>query len=118
MGDVLLTSSVRASLAQMRFIRTQIDAAQKRLATGKRVDSPIDDPAAYFTSSSLRSRASDLATLLTSMTSAQSTVTAASQGLDSIETLLNSARSSLIRAMQTESTMVTVTATNSSALTA
>jgi flagellin-like hook-associated protein FlgL len=118
MGDVILSSAIRASVAQMRIMREQIDATQNRLATGKRVNSPLDNPASFFAASMLRNRASDLTSVLASMGSAQSTVTAANQGIAAIEALLNSARSLAAEALESGEDLVTVTATNSSALTA
>src|SRR5262249_62146237 len=53
---IAITASMRASLSALNDIANQLAAAQTRLATGKRVNNPTDDPAAFFTASALTAR--------------------------------------------------------------
>jgi len=107
---------MRTSVAALKMMRLQMDAAQNRLATGLKVASALDNPSSFFTAGALKSRANDLDVLLTNMGTAQSTFTAASKGIDAIESLLNQASSVATSALQSAATLVTVTGTNTSAL--
>jgi flagellin-like hook-associated protein FlgL len=70
-----------------------MDALQKRLATGKRVNSALDNPSAYFLAKSLTDRAASLGALSDGIAAAQSTVDAASNGITAMQSLLSSAKS-------------------------
>jgi flagellin-like hook-associated protein FlgL len=74
---------------------------QNRLATGKKVNTALDNPANFFTSQSLNNRASDLNALLDSIGQAQQTLDAADKGLTSLTKLIESARSIAKSARQT-----------------
>jgi len=50
MSDVVLSSATRGSIIALQQIAKRMDMLQTRLATGKRVNSASDDPAAFFTS--------------------------------------------------------------------
>lgn len=116
MGDIVLSSAMRNSVAALKVMRTQIDATQNRLVTAQRVSSALDNPTAFFSASAMKNRASDLSVLLTAMNSAQSTFSAASTGIDAIEKLLHQASSVATSALQSADTLVTVSGTNTSAL--
>src|SRR5262249_27602783 len=73
---------------------------QNRLASGKKINSPIDGAVNFFTSQNLQSRANDLGALLDTMGNAIQTVTAASTGLSSIVTTIQSMHSTLLQARQ------------------
>jgi len=44
MGDIVLSPAMFTAVNTLANIRTQMEAAQTRLATGNRVNSPLDDP--------------------------------------------------------------------------
>jgi len=67
-----------------------------RLATGFKVNSPSDDPAAFFELSSLRSRLSTVNNTIGQVTSATNVVSQAQLTLDQIRTQLNSIRTALV----------------------
>lgn len=115
--DVSLTSAARQSLLSLQDISNQMSLLQKRLATGKRVNTPIDDPITYFTWSALSSRAASLDTVLTGITGAQSTIQAANKGLAALQSLISSAQSLANQAQQSANSLVKVTGNNSTALT-
>jgi flagellin-like hook-associated protein FlgL len=77
-----------------------MDVLQKRLATGKRVNSALDNPSAYFLAKSLTDRATTLMGLSDGIASAQSTVEAASNGIMAMQGLLSSAKSLGYAALQ------------------
>ena len=64
MSDIVLSAGVRSNLLQLQQTGTLITLTQNRLATGKRVNSALDNPTNYFTAQGLQSRASDLSSLL------------------------------------------------------
>jgi flagellin-like hook-associated protein FlgL len=82
---------------------------QNRLATGKKVNSALDNPISYFTSQSLGNRASDLGALLDSISNATQTLQAANNGLTSLTKLVQSAQAIAQQALQSAPTTATVT---------
>ena len=80
-----------------------MSTTQTRLATGKKVNTALDNPVNFFTSSSLQSRASDLSALLDSMSNGIKTLEAADNGLTSITSTLQSMKSTLQQARQDKS---------------
>jgi flagellin len=83
-----------------------ITNTQTKLATGKRVNSALDNPINYFTAQGLTNRASDLGNLLDSMSSGISTIQAANNGITSITKLVQSAQALASQAQQTTDTTV------------
>ena len=116
-GEISLGAGARATLTSLNSIQSQANILQRRLATGKRVGSPLDNPAAYFLAESLTSRATQLDSLTASMESAQSTMSAASAGIEAIQSLLTSARSLANQALLSTVSTVTVTGNYSGTLT-
>jgi flagellin-like hook-associated protein FlgL len=80
-----------------------MSTTQNRLATGKKVNSALDNPGNFFTSQSLSNRASDLNSLLDSIGQAQQTLKAADQGITSLTKLVESAKSIAKQARQAPS---------------
>jgi len=77
---------------------------QTRLATGKRVNSALDNAINFFTAQGLDNRANDLSGLLDSMSNAINTIQAANNGLSAITKLVQSAQSLVSQARQTSDT--------------
>jgi flagellin len=100
MSNVTLTAAVRSNLRSLQTLSSSLNTAQQQLATGKKVNSAFDNPAAYFTSQSLTNRANELSQLLDNIGQAQQTLQAANQGLTSITSLLQSAISIATQAQQ------------------
>jgi flagellin len=117
MSNTILPSASRTALFALTAIHSDMGTLQMRLATGKRVNSPLDNPAAFFLSQSLSNRATSLTSLTDDIANAKSTISAASNGIAAMQSLLNSARSLANQALQSSQALVTVTGTNSSALT-
>jgi len=101
MSDIVLTAGVRSNLLQLQKTADLITNTQTKLATGKRVNSALDNPINYFTAQGLTNRASDLGSLLDSMSSGISTIQAANNGITSITKLVQSAQSLVSQAQQT-----------------
>ncbi len=106
MSNIVLSSGVRANLLQLQSTSDLITQTQNRLATGKRVNSALDNPVNYFTAQSLTVRANDLNAMLDSMSTAINTIQAANNGLTAMTKLVQSAQSLAVQAQQTADTTV------------
>ena len=109
MSDIVLSSGVRSNLLQLQQTSDLITQTQTRLATGKRVNSALDNPINYFTAQGLTVRANDLNSLLDSMSTGINTIQAANNGITSITKLVQSAQSLVSQAQQTTDTTVRAT---------
>ena len=70
-----------------------MDATEYKLTTGKKVNSALDDPIAYFTSQEHLQRSTDLQSRKDEMSEAIQTIKAADNGITGIEDLIASAKS-------------------------
>src|ERR1700688_3827734 len=104
MSDIVLSAGVRSNLLQLQQTSNLINDTQTKLATGKRVNSALDNPNNYFTAQGLDNRANDLSNLLDSMSSGINTIQAANNGITAITKLVQSAQSLTSQAQQTTDT--------------
>jgi flagellin-like hook-associated protein FlgL len=86
-----------------------ITQTQTRLATGKRVNSALDNPINFFTAQGLSVRANDLNALLDAMSTGIDTIQAANNGITAITKLVQSAQALVSQANQTADTNVRAT---------
>jgi flagellin-like hook-associated protein FlgL len=100
MANITLSAGVRQNLLALQNTASLMSDTQNRLATGKKVNSALDNPGSFFTSQSLSNRASDLNSLLDSIGQAQQTLRAADTGLTSLTKLVESAKSIAKQAQQ------------------
>ena len=105
-ADIVLSAGVRANLLQLQKTSDLITATQTKLATGKRVNTALDNPVNFFTAAGLQNRASDLSNLLDSMSTAFNTIQAANNGITSITKLVQSAQALVSQAQQTSDTTI------------
>lgn len=91
-NDITLAGGMRGNLVNLQLISALQSRTTERLATGKRVNTAVDDPAAYFAAAAHRSRAGDLAARKDAMGEAIQAVKAASQGIDAIVKLIEQAK--------------------------
>jgi flagellin-like hook-associated protein FlgL len=101
MSDIVLSAGVRSNLLQLQKTSELITLTQTRLATGKRVNTALDNPINFFTAQGLTNRANDLQSLLDAMTSGISTLTAADNGITAMTKLVQSAQALTSAARQT-----------------
>jgi flagellin-like hook-associated protein FlgL len=87
-----LSEAVRGNLLTLQRTTSAIDVTQTRLSTGLKVNSALDDAAAFFTARALNFRASDLDGLKSNIDLAISTIQAAIDGIDAITDLVNQAK--------------------------
>jgi flagellin-like hook-associated protein FlgL len=91
--NVTLTAAMRSNLLTLQNTTTNIGKIQNVLATGKKVNSALDDPTAFFAAQSLSNRSSDLSGLLDGMGQSIQTLQAADKAITSITTLVNQMKS-------------------------
>lgn len=92
MSDISLTAGIRSNLLSLQQTSSLLSRTQERLGTGKKVNSPIDNPTNYFTAESLNNRASDLTARLDGITKGINTVKAADAGIKAIKGLISQAK--------------------------
>jgi len=92
MAEVTLTAALRANLLSLQHTQVLLNQTEQRLATGRKVNSALDNPGAFFASQSLTNRASDLSNLLDSQGQAVETLKATDNGITSITSFLQQAK--------------------------
>ena len=100
MSEVTLSAGVRQNLLSLQQTADLMSTTQNRLATGKKVNSALDNPSNFFTSSALQTRAGELQSLLDGISNAQKTLEAADNGIEAITKLVESAQSTVKQAQQ------------------
>jgi flagellin len=98
MANTILTAGVRQNLLTLQQTTAEQGAIQNRLATGRKVNSAIDNPVNYFTALGLNDRAGQLTDLLDGISNGIQTIQAASKGIDSITNLVKSLQSTIKQA--------------------
>jgi hypothetical protein len=103
MSDIVLSAGVRQNLLSLQKTADLMSTTQNRLATGKKVNTALDNPTNFFTSSALQSRAGDFNALLDSMSIGIKTLEAADNGITAITNTIESMQSTLRQARQDRS---------------
>jgi flagellin len=91
--NITLTSGMRQNLFSLQSTQKLMEVTQKRLATGLRVNTAIDDPVNYFTALEHNQRADDLGSRKDEMAESIQLITAANNGVEAITDLIASAKS-------------------------
>ena len=104
MSDIVLSAGVRSNLLQLQQTSELITQTQNKLATGKKVNSALDNAINFFTAQGLDTRANNLNGLLDSMSNGVSTIQAANNGITAITKLVQSAQALASQAQQTSDT--------------
>ena len=102
--DITLSAGVRQNLLSLQTTADLMSTTQNRLATGKKVNSALDNPTNFFTSETLSSRANDLSNLLDGISNAIKTIEAADNGITAITDLVESAQSTVRQAQSANET--------------
>ncbi len=106
--SVSLSSGIRSALSSIQGSSSQAEVIQKRLATGKKVNSALDNPANFFTASGLKSRSSDLGRLLDGIAQGAKTLEAADKAIKSLTKLVEAAQGAARQALQNASTNISL----------
>jgi flagellin len=93
LSNITLTAAVRQNLLSLQDTANLLATTQGRLATGKKVNSALDNPTNFFTAAGLDSRASDISNLLDSIGNGVQVLQAANTGITSLSKLVDTAKS-------------------------
>lgn len=102
--NVTLTSGMRSNLTGLQSTLNLMNRTQERLATGKKVNSALDNPTNYFAAQTHLNRASDLAARKDGMSEAVQTAKAADSGIKAITSLIEAAKGLASSALGSAST--------------
>jgi len=101
-NSVSLTAGMRSNLVSIQNTVDLLNRTQIRLATGKKVNSALDDPISFFTAREHMSRVSDLQSLKNGMSEGIQTLTAANTGIESIISMIETAKATAESAKSAE----------------
>jgi flagellin-like hook-associated protein FlgL len=93
MSNIVLSAAVRQNLLSLQSTADLLSTTQNRLATGKKVNTALDNPTNYFTAQGLDNRASDINNLLDSIGNGVQVLQAANTGITSLQKLVDTAKS-------------------------
>lgn len=92
MADISLSAGIRSNLLSLQGTASLLSQTQARLGSGKKVNSPIDNPTNYFTAEALKARSADLTARLDGIAKGINTLKAADAGIKSIKSLIAQAK--------------------------
>src|ERR1700737_1719865 len=101
MSGIVLSASVRQNLLSLQSTADLLSTTQNRLATGKKVNTALDNPTNFFTAQGLDNRAHDISNLLDGIGNGVQVLQAANTGLPSLQKLVDTAKSSANQVLQT-----------------
>src|SRR6202022_825448 len=101
MSSIVLSASVRQNLLSLQSTAELLATTQNRLATGKKVNTALDNPTNFFTAASLDNRASDINKLPGGIGNGVQVLQAANTGLTSLQKLVDTAKSIANQVLQT-----------------
>ena len=100
MSGIVLSASVRQNLLSLQSTADLLATTQNRLATGKKVNTALDNPTNFFTAQSLDARAGDINSLLDGIGNGVQVLQAANTGITSLQKLVDTAKSIANQALQ------------------
>ena len=101
MSGIVLSAAVRQNLLSLQSTAALLATTQNRLASGKKVNTALDNPTNFFTAQGLDNRASDINNLLDSISNGVQVLQAANTGLTSLQQLVDTAKSIANQVLQT-----------------
>jgi flagellin len=101
MSGIVLSASVRQNLLALQSTADLLSTTQNRLATGKKVNSALDNPTNFFTAQGLDNRAKDISNLLDGVSNGVQVLQAANTGITSLQQLVDTAKSIANQVLQT-----------------
>jgi flagellin-like hook-associated protein FlgL len=100
MSSIVLSASVRQNLLSLQSTADLLATTQQRLASGKKVNTALDNPTNFFTAQGLDNRASDISNLLDGISNGVQVLQAANIGITSLQKLVDSAKSIASQVLQ------------------
>jgi flagellin-like hook-associated protein FlgL len=101
MSGIVLSAAVRQNLLSLQNTAELLATTQNRLASGKKVNTALDNPTNFFTAQGLDNRASDINNLLDAISNGVQVLQAANTGLTSLQKLVDTAKSIANQVLQT-----------------
>jgi flagellin len=101
MSGIVLSAAVRQNLLSLQNTAELLSTTQNRLASGKKVNTALDNPTNFFTAQGLDNRASDINNLLDAIGNGVQVLQAANTGLTSLQKLVDTAKSIANQVLQT-----------------
>jgi flagellin-like hook-associated protein FlgL len=89
--NIVLSRGIRTNLLSLQGHSRNLEISQERLATGKRVNTVLDNPLNYFQADGLRQRGRDLSNLLDQMSISIETLKVTGKAIEAIQKLTESA---------------------------
>ena len=108
---------MRQNLLSLQSTAQLLATTQNNLATGKKVNSALDNPTNFFTAQGLDNRASDISNLLDGIGNGVQVLQAANTGITSLQKLVDSAKSIANQVLQSAVGYSTKSTVTSAALT-
>ncbi|MEH3147816.1 MAG: flagellin [Methylobacterium frigidaeris] len=104
MSGITLSAATRQNLLTLQDTAGLTSTTQNRLATGKKVNSALDNPLNFFTAQSLNARSGEIGGLLDNISNSVQAIQAANQGISSIQKIVEQAKSIANQALSTQIT--------------
>ncbi len=104
MADISLTAGMRQNLYSLQGTAKLMDRTARRMSSGYKVQTALDDPINYFAAEGHRQRATDLASRKDEMSEAVQLVKAGDNGIKALTDLVASAKSLAQSALSGENT--------------
>ena len=98
MTSITLSASIRQNLLSLQNTTKLLDLTSTRLSSGLKVNSALDDPAAFFAARSLTNRANDLNGRKDGIGQAISLLESTDKNLTSLTSLVEQAKAKAIEA--------------------
>src|SRR6476660_4203454 len=117
MSGIVLSASVRQNLLSLQSTADLLATTQNRLATGKKVNTALDNPTNFFTAQGLDNRASDISNLLDGIGNGVQVLQAANTGITSLQKLVDSAKSIANQVLQSPTGYTSKSSVTSAAIT-
>jgi len=105
-GAVSLSASARANLQSLQNTAQLLSTTQNALATGKAVNSAVDNATAFFASQGFLNRAGQLSNVKNTLSTALQSVTSTTNSITDVTTIVNQLNGVVTQALGTTDTTV------------
>ncbi|MGY2050463.1 flagellin N-terminal helical domain-containing protein [Methylobacterium sp. JK268] len=117
MSSITLSAATRQNLLSLQNTADLLATTQNRLATGKKVNTALDNPTNFFTADALSSRSSALSSLLDNVSNSIQTIQAANTGITKLQGLTSQLTSVAQQALASANAFTAKASVASTALT-
>lgn len=101
MSEVALSAGMRSNLTSLRQSSSLLEQTQQRLASGRKVNSAVDNPTNFFAAANLNDRANQLTARLDGMGQAVSTLKSADNAITSMRGIISAMKGVVDEALAT-----------------